>query len=235
MYRIPALAPLFTGSSRGGSLSRRTYTWDNGIGTGIWQTAPAVWYFVEKILVSSVTILLQRWRDGDKSALDELIALVYAELHRMAQSYLRRNHPEQTLQPTALINEAYLKLFQNAPRFEDRAHFFAMMSRVMRQVLVDHARSAAAEKRGGREQRVPWDTAIELESNGVPRRLMVLELNRALESLSSESPALAEVVEMHYFGGMTAEEVALVLGRSAHVIRHDIRFARAWLRRELSA
>ena len=184
---------------------------------------------------SPVTILLQRWREGDGDALNELMPLVYSELHRMAQAFLRRRRPEQTLQPTALVNEAYVKLFERAgPQFADRAHFFAVMSRVMRQVLVDHARAAAAVKRGGQDKRIPWDTAIELESDGDSRRLQILELNRALENLVGESPYLARIVEMHYFGGMTAEEVAIVLDRSPHAIRHEIRLARAWLRRDLS-
>ena len=146
-----------------------------------------------------------------------------------------RQRPGHTLQPTALVNEAFVKLFDNAPpEVADRTHFLALMSRVMRQVLVDHARSAVAGKRGGGDARVPWDTNIEVRSDEGPEQLKLLDLHRALEALESESPALAEVVELHYFGGMTAEEAAVAVGRSVHVVRHELRFARAWLRRALA-
>lgn len=118
--------------------------------------------------------------------------------------------------------------------FVDRAHFLAVMSRVMRQVLIDHARAAAALKRGGNAQRVDWDATIIVDPADGQSRLLMLEVDRALEALSDESSALVRIVEMHYFGGMTAEEIALVTERSAHAIRHDLRLARAWLRRELS-
>jgi RNA polymerase sigma-70 factor (ECF subfamily) len=184
---------------------------------------------------SEVTLLLQRWREGDTSALHDLMPLIYSELHRMARLFLRNRRPGETLRPTALVNEAYLKLLGNRqPQFVDRVHFLAVMSRVMRQVLIDHARAAAAMKRGGQAQRVDWDTAIFVESAGSQNQLRILEVDVALEALSGENPALAQVVEMHYFGGMTAEEIALVANRSAHAIRHDLRLARAWLRRELA-
>jgi RNA polymerase sigma-70 factor, ECF subfamily len=160
---------------------------------------------------------------------------MYSELHRLARLFFRNRRPGETLQPTALVNEAYLKLFDDGqPQFVDRIHFLAVMSRVMRQVLIDHARAAAAMKRGGQAQRVDWDTAIIVESAGSQSQLRMLEVDRALEALSGENPTLAQVVEMHYFGGMTAEEIALVADRSAHAIRHDLRLARAWLRRELA-
>jgi len=184
---------------------------------------------------SEVTLLLQRWREGDESALHALMPLIYSELHRMARLFLRNRRPGETLQPTALVNEAYLKLLGNGqPQFVDRAHFLAVMSKVMRQVLIDHARATAAIKRGGQAQRVDWDTAIIVESGGSQSQLRMLEVYQALEALSGENPSLAQIVEMHYFGGMTAEEIALVADRSAHAIRHELRLARAWLRRELS-
>jgi RNA polymerase sigma-70 factor, ECF subfamily len=152
----------------------------------------------------------------------------------MARSFLRNRRPGETLQPTALVNEAYVKLFDDGqPQFVDRAHFLAVMSKVMRQVLIDHVRAGAAQKRGGQAQRVDWDTAIVVESAGSQSQIRMLEVDRALEALSGENPTLAQVVEMHYFGGMTAEEIALVAERSAHAIRHELRLARAWLRREL--
>jgi RNA polymerase sigma-70 factor, ECF subfamily len=184
---------------------------------------------------SDVTRLLHRVRDGDRSALDELMPLVYGELRRIAQSFMRRQRPGHTLQPTALVNEAFLKLFGSAqPEVADRAHFLALMSRVMRQVLVDHARSAAADKRGGGEARVPWDANIEVPTDRGREQLKLLDLHRALEALECEHPELAEVVEMHYFGGLTAEEAAVAVRRSVHIVRHDLRFARAWLRRALA-
>lgn len=160
--------------------------------------------------------------------------IIYNELHRMARLFLRNRRPGETLQPTALVNEAYVKLFDDGqPQFLDRAHFLAVMSKVMRQVLIDHARAGGAQKRGGQAQRVDWDTAIVVESAGSQSQIRMLEVDRALEALSGENPTLAQVVEMHYFGGMTAEEIALVAERSAHAIRHELRLARAWLRREL--
>lgn len=183
---------------------------------------------------SEVTLLLQRWREGDESALHTLMPLIYSELHRMARSFLPNRNGE-TLQPTALVHEAYLKLFDDRqPQFADRAHFLAVMSRVMRQVLIDHARAAAAVKRGGQAQRVAWDAEIIVESAGSQSQLRILEVDRALNALAGENPNLAKIVEMHYFGGMTAEEIALVADRSPHAIRHEIRLARAWLRRELA-
>lgn len=185
--------------------------------------------------MSDVTRLLQRVRAGERSALDELMPLVYGELRRIARAFMGRQHPGHTLQPTALVNEAFLKLFENAPpEVADRAHLLALMSRVMRQVLVDHARSAAAAKRGGGDARLPWDTNIEVKTDRGVEQLEMLDLHRALQALERENPMLAEIVEMHYFGGMTAEEVATALDRSVHVVRHELRFARAWLRRALA-
>lgn len=185
-------------------------------------------------MATEVTILLQRWREVDAEAVNQLVPLVYQELRRIAQLYLR-NQTGHTLQPTALINEAWLKLFDKGePDFENRAHFLAVMSRVMRQVLIDHARAAGAAKRWGGNQRVVWDTNIEVPVEDGVHQSRVLELDRALNALAHENTPLAEIVEMHYFGGMTAEEVAVVRGRSTDAVRHDLRYARAWLRRELA-
>jgi RNA polymerase sigma-70 factor (ECF subfamily) len=186
--------------------------------------------------MSDVTRLVQRLKEGERSALDELMPLVYRELRGIAGAFMRRQRPGHTLQPTALVHEAFLKLFDDTkPEVADRAHFLALMARVMRQVLVDHARAAGAGKRGGGEARVPWDTQIEIHGDRGPEQLELLDLHRALEALEGENPDLAKAVEMHYFGGMTAEEVALAVGRSVHVVRHELRFARAWLRRALES
>jgi RNA polymerase sigma-70 factor, ECF subfamily len=204
------------------------------VGSCVLESGARQWQYPLR-MPSEVTLLLQRWREGDESALHTLMPLIYSELHRMARLFLRNRRPGRTLQPTALVNEAYLKLFDNGqPQIADRAHFLAVMSRVMRQVLIDHARAAAAMKRGGEAQRVDWDTAIIVGSTGTQSAVRMLDVDRALEALSGEDPTLAQVVEMHYFGGMTAEEIALVANRSPHAIRHDLRLARAWLRRELS-
>jgi len=187
------------------------------------------------VTTHQVTVLLHRVRDGEPGALDELMPLVYTELRRIARAFMKRQQPGHTLQPTALVNEAFVKLFEDAqPVFADRVHFLALMSRVMRQVLVDHARARLAVKRGGGEARVPWDTNIEVRDEKTTHQLNLLDLHRALESLERSEPALGQIVEMHYFGGMTAEEVAVAVDRSAHSVRHDIRLARAWLRRELA-
>jgi RNA polymerase sigma factor (TIGR02999 family) len=184
---------------------------------------------------SQIIVLFEKLRAGDSAALDELMPLVYGELHRIARSFMRRQQPGHTLQPTALVNEAFIKVFEDAqPVFADRAHFLSLMARVMRQVLVDHARALDAAKRGGGGRKVPWDSNIDVsaEASGTP--LHVLQLHNALEALARDDQSLAEVIEMHYFGGMTAEETATVVGRSAHAVRHDLRLARAWLRRELA-
>jgi RNA polymerase sigma factor (TIGR02999 family) len=183
--------------------------------------------------MSDVTRLLRRLREGERSALDELMPLVYGELRGIARAFMHRQRPGHTLQPTALVHEAFLKLFDDTRAdIADRAHLLALMARVMRQVLVDHARAATAGKRGGGEVRVSWDGQIDVEGRGA-EPFELLDLHRALDALEAENRDLATAVEMHYFGGMTAEEVALAVGRSVHVVRHELRFARAWLRRAL--
>ena len=182
-----------------------------------------------------VTQLLQRFRAGEHAALDELMPIMYVELRRIARAFMSRQRADHTLQPTALVNEAYLKLFGDIdPQFADRGHFMALMSRVMRQVLVDHARGNAAVKRGGADELVPLDTHIQIEDERGGEQMKLLDLHRALEGLERENAPLAQAIEMHYFGGMTAEEVSQSTGRSVHAIRHDLRLARAWLRRELA-
>jgi RNA polymerase sigma factor (TIGR02999 family) len=180
-----------------------------------------------------VTRLLQRLKDGEHAALDELMPMMDGELRRIARAFMSRQRMGHTLQPTALVNEAYIRLFgDQEPQLANRTHFMALMSRIMRQVLVDHARAVAAAKRGGSDARVPLDTNIEVEDERGSQQLKLLDLHRALEALQRENAPLAEAVELHYFGGMTAEEVAESSGRSVHVVRHDLRLARAWLRRE---
>jgi RNA polymerase sigma factor (TIGR02999 family) len=187
-------------------------------------------------MTAGITVLLRRMREGDAAAGDELMPLVYRELHRIAQAFMRRQQPGHTLQPTALVNEAFIKFVESDQcALADRAHFLALMSRVMRQVLVDHARAIGAAKRGGGEAAVPWDSRVDIASGDNARELLqLLDLHDALDALAAEDPSLAQVVEMYYFGGMTAEETAVAVNRSAHAVRHDLRLARAWLRRKLA-
>jgi RNA polymerase sigma factor (TIGR02999 family) len=191
--------------------------------------------FPRGCMSSQIIVLFEKMRAGDPTALDALMPLVYGELHRIARSFMRRQQPGHTLQPTALVNEAFIKVFEDAqPVFTDRAHFLSLMARVMRQVLVDHARAVDAAKRGGGGRKVPWDSSIDVPADAGGAPLQVLQLHNALEALARDDQSLARIIEMHYFGGMTAEEVATVVGRSAHAVRHDLRLARAWLRRELA-
>lgn len=182
-----------------------------------------------------ITQLLHQLRAGNESAREELLSLVYTALHRIAKSHLRKERPDHTLQPTALVNEAYLKLFSHsAIQFVDRAHFFAVVSQAMRRILVDHARARAAVRRdGGRIQLTPA-MELEAEAGSGPQQIDLLELDLALDALAREKSSLAQLIEMRYFGGMTAEETAEVTGRSVHVVRHELRLAHAWLRRELA-
>jgi RNA polymerase sigma-70 factor (ECF subfamily) len=180
-----------------------------------------------------ITELLHQMRAGDAAARAELIRVVYQALHRIAESRLRKERPDHTLQPTALVNEAYLKLFDHCEiQFADRAHFFALVSRTMRRVLVDHARARAAARR--KDDRVQLDASIEFEAGAGSEPMKLLDLDLAMDSLARENSSLAELIEMRYFGGMTAEETAEVVGRSVHVVRHEIRLAHAWLRRRLA-
>lgn len=184
---------------------------------------------------SQITQLLKRLREKDRSALEELMPLVYDELRGIARCRLSRQRSDHTLQPTALVNEAFIKLFeQSPPKCTDRAHFFAVMSCAMRQVLVDHSRAVAANKRGGQLRKVPLEADAGECSRHVPEPPDLLELDEALNALERADTELAQVIELHYFGGMTAEETAAATGRSPHVVRHDLRLARAWLRRRIA-
>lgn len=181
---------------------------------------------------TQITVLLRRIRSGDADAPNELMPLVYSELRRIAGRYLRSERHDHTLQPTALVNEVYLKMFgSSTPDVNDKAHFLAIASQMMRRILVDYARTRAADKRGGDLQRVEvTGLQVSHDSDLIP----LLELDRAIDALAVENPVLAQAIEMRYFGGLTAEEAAAVTGRSVHSIRHDLRFAQAWLRRALA-
>jgi RNA polymerase sigma-70 factor, ECF subfamily len=180
---------------------------------------------------------LEKMRAGEREARDKLIEAAYGELRRIANAHMQNERPDHTLAPTALVHEAYAKLFSGEDvQFADRSHFFAVMSRVMRQILVDHARSRGRQKRGGPESLA----TLTLDDIGPilgddERALSILDLDRALDALSHENEPLAQAIEMNYFGGMTAEEVAEATGRSVHIVRHDIRLAKAWLRLALDS
>jgi RNA polymerase sigma-70 factor, ECF subfamily len=181
--------------------------------------------------------LLKRLRTGDCSAVDELTPALYTELHRIAARHLAGERSNHTLQATALVHEAYLKLFDGAERsrFADEVHFLAVASRVMRQVLVDYARARASQKRsGGVDKNALWTTSLEVSNDKGIELLELIELDAAIKALAAEDESLAQLIEMRYFGGMTAEETAEALGLSVHVVRHDLRFAQAWLRRKLT-
>lgn len=179
-----------------------------------------------------VTQLLQAWGEGDQSALDRLMPLVYDELHRLAQHYMRGERGDHSLQTTALVNEAYLRLVnvQNV-QWQDRAHFFAISSRLIRQILVDRARRRGYQKRGGGR------THVELEESAVVdpgRDDELLALDEALEALSEFDERKSRVVELRFFGGLTLEEAAAVLEVSPDTVRRDWRLAKSWLRKRLS-
>ena len=179
-----------------------------------------------------VTALLVAWSEGDQGALDRLVPLVYAELHRLAKSYMRRERAGQTLQTTALIHEAYVRLIdaQQVP-WQNRAHFFGVAARIMRQILVASAREHTAQKRGGRVQPVSLDEAL-VVSNGLDEDLVAID--EALSGLAEVDARKAHVVEMRFFGGLTEEETATALRVSPETVRRDWRIARSWLRRKLS-
>ena len=174
-----------------------------------------------------VTRLLIQLTDGDHAALDELLSLVYAELRRLAASYLRRERQGHTLQPTALVHEAYLRLIdQTQVRWQNRAHFFGVAAQMMRRILVDHARSSQAEKRGGEFQKFSLDENIDVSGE---RASDLVALDEALERLAQLDPQKARVVELRFFGGLSVEETAEVLGVSAPTVKRQWRMAKAWL------
>jgi RNA polymerase sigma factor (TIGR02999 family) len=176
-----------------------------------------------------ITRLLQRVQDGDKDALDLLIPLVYRELKKLASAHLRKESKADVLQSTELLHEAFLRLAGSRhPSYENRAHFYGIASRLMREILVDMARARAREKRRGAA--VPLTEIPEL---GRQPDQSLVQIGDALERLEKTDPVKVQLIEMRYFGGMTAEESAEALSLSVHVVRHELRLAHAWLRKEL--
>ena|SRR5437870_3880816 len=179
-----------------------------------------------------VTRLLRQWSEGDESVLNELTPLVYQELRRLANSYLRRERPDHTLQATELIHEAYLRLVdQGQPDWNSRSHFFSFAAHLMRQILVDHARSHNAEKRGGAIERVPVEEA---QIFAPERGADLLALDEALTALAAFDERKARTLELRFFGGMSMEEIAGVLGVSVRTVDREMRLARAWLYQTLT-
>jgi len=177
-----------------------------------------------------VTRLLVDWGNGDRAALDELTPLVYGELRRLAARYMRRESPGHTLQPSALVNEAFLRLVdQRDVRWQNRAHFFGVAAQLMRRVLIDWARKHASGKRGGGTVRVSVS-----EAAGVTRQASdMIALDRALTGLAEMDPRKGRIVEMKFFGGLTTEEVAAVIGVTPRTVEREWRAAKAWLQRAI--
>jgi RNA polymerase sigma-70 factor, ECF subfamily len=178
-----------------------------------------------------ITELLQRVQTGDRQALDEVIPLVYSELKKLAAAHLRREGNAVTLGTTALVHEAFLRLAGTRhPTYENRSHFYGIASRLMRQILVEMARARNTEKRGGAEQVHLADIPdLGRQSDG-----SLLAMDEALERLGHSDPLKMQLIDMRYFGGMTAEESAEVLSMSVHIVRRELRLAQAWLRKEMA-
>ena len=180
---------------------------------------------------SEITRLLEDWSHGDRAALDQLWPLVYPELHRLARNYMRRERPDHTLQTTALVHEAYMRLVGQPARSESRAHFFAAAAQVMRHILVDHARGRQRAKRGGGVAAKPLEAVAVISE---ARSDELLAINDALISLTALDARKGRVFELRYFGGMSVDEAAQVLQISSRTVARDWNLAKAWLGRELS-
>jgi RNA polymerase sigma factor (TIGR02999 family) len=178
---------------------------------------------------SSATVLLLRWKDGDPKAMEELLPLVYDELRRLARGYLHRERPEHTLQSTALVHEAYLRLIDQNVEWQSRAHFFGIAAQMMRRILVDHARARSAAKRG-EGLRLMLDERMAIVE---AKDLDVIALDGALDRLAKQDEGQAKIVEMRFFAGLSIEETAEVLGISPATVKRDWAMAKAWLTREL--
>jgi RNA polymerase sigma factor (TIGR02999 family) len=179
-----------------------------------------------------VTQLLIAWSNGDQAALEQLTPLVYSELHRLAHRYLGRERKGHTLQTTALVHEAYIRLIdQKEVRWQNRAHFFAIAAQIMRRILVDYARARNYAKRGGGAQRVSFDEAMDVSDE---RAADVIALDEALSALAELDQRKSRIIELRFFGGLSIEETAEVLGVSPGTVMRDWTFAKAWLQREIN-
>jgi RNA polymerase sigma factor (TIGR02999 family) len=180
-----------------------------------------------------ITLMLIELTDGNQDVVDQILPHIYGELRRLAGSYLRRERSDHTLQPTALVHEAYMKLVdQRQVKWQNRAHFFGIAAQVMRRILMDHARKHKAEKRGGEADKLPLEDEILVVSTN--RSDQLLALDEALETLAKLDPQKAKIVELRYFGGLSIEETAEVIGVSVPTINRQWRTAKAWLYGQLS-
>jgi RNA polymerase sigma factor (TIGR02999 family) len=180
-----------------------------------------------------VTRLLAQVRSGDAEAPERLIALVYAELRKLAARHMRRERPGHTLQATALVHEAYLRLVgQREVEWQNRAHFFAIAAQVMRRILLDYARQRRALKRGGMDKRITLDDALSISDDHLDQ---ILSLDESLRKLALKDPAQSRLVELRFFAGMTVEETSEALGISTATVKREWSHAKAWLNRDLSA
>lgn len=190
-----------------------------------------IYWSQQGMATQPITRMLQDFAGGDKTALDRLMPLVYSELRRLADGYLRNERTAHTLQPTALVHEAYIRLVgQDHKAYQSRGHFLAVAAHVMRQILIDHARSRGADKRGGGQRGCSIHEAIDA---AVERPPALIAVDDALQDLEALDARKAKLVEMRFFGGLTAEESAGVLDLPVEKVRAELRVAQAWLQREL--
>jgi RNA polymerase sigma factor (TIGR02999 family) len=182
--------------------------------------------------IMEITVLLQRLEAGDRGVIDVVIPLVYDELKKLARSHLRREAGAVPLQTTALVHEAFMKLAGSRhPSYENRSHFFGIASRLMRQILVDTARARAAEKRGAAKEVA---LAVLPDWGPAPPNRQLLAMDDALRLLEKTDPAKSQLIEMKYFGGMTAHEISVAVSMPVHIVRRELRLAQAWLRKEMA-
>ena len=178
----------------------------------------------------AVTQLLQRWGDGDKQALDQLMPFVYDQLRKLASNCLRSERPDHTLRATALVHEAYVRLVDADVNWQDRVHFFAVSARLLRRILVDHAKSRKCDKRGGEFQKIPLDEALLV---GPESDKGIIELDEALQRLAVHDQRKSELIELLFFGGLTYDEAAAALKISPATVHRELKLAKAWLYQEL--
>jgi len=178
-----------------------------------------------------VTQLLQQWGAGDKQALDQLMPIVYDQLHKLASSCLRSERPDHTLRATALVHEAYLRLVEADVDWQDRVHFYAVSARILRRILVDHAKSRNRNKRGGEYQKIPLEEAVLV---GPEADRGMVELDEALQRLANQDRRKSDLIELLFFGGLTYDEAAAALKISPATVHRELTLAKAWLNLELS-
>lgn len=182
------------------------------------------------ITTTNVTELLHEWGNGNDEVINRLMPLVYDDLRHLAGHYMRRERPEHTLQPTAVLNEAYIRLSNVNVSWKDRAHFFAVVARLMRRLLVDHARSHQRAKRENGNAKISLDEAAEVAAKPT---LDLVALDLALTQFATFDPRKVQIIELHFFGGLSNEEVAVALGTSRATVQRELRLAKAWLKHQL--